>query len=621
MTVQLVGWVAGVVVAWLAGLGIFLVLLKRRELARFENGLFFSIVLALLGVALMAGSVAGIWGYFSAKNIMDRELITELQDVGGVMESEIMGDVTAVQAQLGSLGGTLAEAMINHASVSELRDRMATAQALSTRYLQLRLLDTSGNLIVATTQADSGLFEPINRIAIGFNLSGQAFVSDAYFSDIFKREMLHVSLPIADKNGHVQGLLSARFDLRAELEALIKSSRFNQSGYALVVDGDGHIIGYPDPSRLNKDFSDNPAVKQAWLTNTMGEIVGPNAFGDTRLFVYRPLKNPGTLAKRPWVLLTEINQSEELAPLRKLGRALLLGMALLVITTLFIAYLVSRSITDPMHTLGVFAQRIGGGDLTERVGISGKDVAGRLASTLNHMADGLQERDHVKEVFGRYIATQVSDKILHGGANLGGESRRVSILFSDIRNFTGMSEQMAPSQVVSFLNDYFSEMVDAVFEQNGILDKFLGDGLMAIFGAFGEGDDHPRHAVLAGLRMKSLLAKINGERSMQGKPPIAIGIGIHTDEVILGNIGSRKRLEYTVVGDGVNTCSRLQGLNKEFGTTILISETTYASVHEEFECRQMPDAQLRGKVKELKFYEVISVKSGVVAAAPALAGV
>jgi len=213
----------------------------------------------------------------------------------------------------------------------------------------------------------------------------------------------------------------------------------------------------------------------------------------------------------------------------------------------------------------------------------------------------------VKEVFGRYIATQVSDKILKGQVNLGGEARRVTILFSDIRNFTGMSEQMTPQQVVGFLNDYFSEMVDAVFEQGGVLDKFMGDGLMAVFGSLGDQPDHPRRAVLAALRMKALLAKINGERAMAGRAPIAIGVGIHTDEVIVGNIGSRKRLEYTVVGDGVNTTSRLQTLNKEFGTTILISETTYAAIKDEFECRMMPEAQLRGKTKELRFYEVVSM--------------
>src|SRR5258706_12309073 len=138
------------------------------------------------------------------------------------------------------------------------------------------------------------------------------------------------------------------------------------------------------------------------------------------------------------------------------------------------------------------------------------------------MATGLRERDHVKEVFGRYIATQVSDKILHGEANLGGESRRVSILFSDIRNFTTMSEQMTPQQVVTFLNDYFSEMADAVFEQNGILDKFLGDGLIAIFGAFGDAHDHPRRAVLASLRMQALLPKVNSQSAMAGTHAIPI---------------------------------------------------------------------------------------------------
>lgn len=106
--------------------------------------------------------------------------------------------------------------------------------------------------------------------------------------------------------------------------------------------------------------------------------------------------------------------------------------------------------------------------------------------------------------------------------------------------------------------------------------------------------------------MKALLAKINGERAVAGKPPIAIGVGVHTDEVIVGNIGSTKRLEYTVIGDGVNAASRVQTLNKEFGTTILITETTHEAIKDEFECRLMPEHTLRGKSKSLRFYEVVS---------------
>jgi class 3 adenylate cyclase len=613
MNIQIAVWVTLAALGWLLLLGGLVYALRHRWFARFENGFFLSMLVGLVGIALMAATIVGVWGFLSAKQILDQELIVELQDVGGIVESGIRNEIADVEAQLTGLGGTVADAIAAHAPESELRDRMIAAQSFNGRYLQMRLLDANGVLITATTTAASSELEPINRIAVGFNLAGKPFVSDAYFSPTFHREMLQVSLPIYDRAKRVQGMISARFDLRAELGSLIRGSKFNQSGYAVVVDGDGKIIGDPDERDLERNVSAYPAVQEAWRTGGVGEVRAQNVDGKMRLFVYRAMENPGTLAKRPWVLLTEIDQSEELAPVRKLARALSIGIGLLLVASGLVAHRISRSIQQPLEGLSAFAHEIGTGNLTSRSGLTGRDIAGRLAGRLNHMAAGLQERDHVKEVFGRYIATQVSEKILHGEANLGGESRRVSILFSDIRNFTTMSEQLTPQQVVTFLNDYFSEMVDAVFEQNGILDKFLGDGLMAIFGAFDDDQTHPRHAVLAALRMQSLLAKINGERAMAGKPPIAIGIGIHTDEVILGNIGSRKRLEYTIVGDGVNTCSRLQALNKDFGTTILISETTYAAVKDEFECRPMPEAILRGKVKELKFFEVVSVKAAALA--------
>ncbi len=172
-----------------------------------------------------------------------------------------------------------------------------------------------------------------------------------------------------------------------------------------------------------------------------------------------------------------------------------------------------------------------------------------------------------------------------------------------------LAEIMPAEQIVEFLNDYFSEMVDAVFEQSGVLDKFMGDGMLCVFGSLDEASDHPRRAVMAGLRMKALLAKINGERTMAGMAPIAIGIGIHTDDVIVGNIGSRRRLEYTVIGDGVNTCQRVEAANKEFGTTILITETTYEAVGEEFECRPMPEATLKAKTKTPRLYAVLSARA------------
>src|SRR6202023_24318 len=134
------------------------------------------------------------------------------------------------------------------------------------------------------------------------------------------------------------------------------------------------------------------------------------------------------------------------------------------------------------------------------------------------------------------------------------------------------SEAMTPAQVVEFLNEYFSEMVDAVFEHGGVLDKFIGDGMLATFGSVDDAPDPSRRAVQAAMRMKAKLAAINAARTAQGKPIIHIGIRIHTADVIVGNIGSRKRSEYTVIGDGVNTCSRVEPLNKDFGTTLLVTQ-------------------------------------------------
>jgi adenylate cyclase len=376
----------------------------------------------------------------------------------------------------------------------------------------------------------------------------------------------------------------------------------------VLVSEDGRILAHPDPKRIHEDISSYPAVQMA-LQGQQGLTRMTNKAGQTRLFFYRAMKGPATVNPQWLVLLTEMSESEAEAPLRILRQRFLLGMGVLAIACLIIAQQLSLYIRRPLHELVDMVEKIEKGDLTVHFRDFGSDAVGRLGNALNKMVHGLLERDKVKELFGRYVTTQVSEEVLKGQVDLGGESKRVTILFSDIRDFTTMSEHMAPSQVVSFLNNYFSEMVEAVFEQGGVLDKFMGDGMMAVFGSLGNIPDHPRRAVMAALRMKALLAKINGERNMSGIPPIQIGIGIHTDEVIVGNIGSRKRLEYTVIGDGVNTSSRVQSLNKEFGTTILITETTYEAVKDIFECRSMPAAPLKGKTKPIQFYEVVSVKS------------
>ena len=342
---------------------------------------------------------------------------------------------------------------------------------------------------------------------------------------------------------------------------------------------------------------------------TDGSLIDLNRAGQERLIFYQPIKGLGTINPKPMLLMVEMNESEASSALRRLRFNFFVGMGLIALACLVTAQQLSRYIKRPLRDLLRMVRKVQAGDLSVPNLNGGRDEIGQLGAALKGMVDGLRERDMVKEIFGRYVATQVSEEVLKGKVNLGGECRRVTILFSDIRNFTAMAEEMEPTQVVDFLNDYFSEMVEAVFEYGGILDKFMGDGMMAVFGSFGDEPDHPRRAVMTALRMKALLGKINGKRSIVGKPPINIGVGIHTDEVVTGNIGSHRRLEYTVIGNGVNTTSRVESLNKVFDTTILITSSTYEEVKDLFECRLMPEAQAEGKARALQVYEVLSIRS------------
>jgi len=583
---------------------LFYFALTHRWFAHLSRGYLIVLMLCLVGLSLLSEMLVGLWSYDSARRIMYQQIVGQLENVGDVVQGQIKRDIDHALAQLKQLAKVVA-AGAEGRDGRQTSAKFAEVQELNPRLLQLRLTDATGKILAE--RSVTGLIDPMNRVAAAVSIEGKTFASDPFIAPAFKKYVLNLSVPVLSGKGDVIGTLGARYDLQQQLQDMISTTKFNVSGYAVVVSSEGRIIAHPNPSRLHDDVSGYPAVKLA-SDGHSGSVEALNKAGEKRLMIYRPLESPATFNPKPMILLTEIKQSEADAPLVDLKKQLLIAMGVMIVLSLLIAIQVSLSLKKPVQELVHMAESVQQGDLTARVEHQGRDELGQLASALNKMVEGLQERDHVKEVFGQYVTTQVSEKVLQGNVNLGGESRVVTILFSDIRNFTAMSEQMTPTEVVSFLNNYFSEMVDAVFEQGGVLDKFIGDGLMAVFGSFGEVPDHAARAVRAGLRMKALLGKINGERAIKGQAPIAIGVGIHTDEVILGNIGSRKRLQYTAIGDGVNTSSRVESLNKELGTTLLITESTYELVRDEFECRAMPAAHVKGKSKPLQVYEVLSGK-------------
>ncbi len=191
---------------------------------------------------------------------------------------------------------------------------------------------------------------------------------------------------------------------------------------------------------------------------------------------------------------------------------------------------------------------------------------------------------------------------------LGGNKQEVTILFSDIRNFTNMSEQMQPEQVVELLNEYFQAMTNVIFGHEGTVDKYIGDAIMAVFGAPVSSPDDPVRAVRTGLDMLSALDLLRAKWESQGRSTFKIGIGVNTGEAIVGNMGSTQAMGYTVIGDAVNLASRLEGLNKELGTSLLISEATYERVRDYVEVKEFSGIKVKGKAEEMKVYAVQGLK-------------
>jgi adenylate cyclase len=231
-----------------------------------------------------------------------------------------------------------------------------------------------------------------------------------------------------------------------------------------------------------------------------------------------------------------------------------------------------------------------------------------LTSHFNDMVEGLKERDRLKETFGRYVTRQVADHLMKGHQDLGGELVPVTVLFSDIRSFTSISERMDPRALLDFLNEYFAGMVESVLSHQGVVDKFIGDAIMAVFGAPVPEPEDPLRAVKAALEMRARLERINEGFRARGLPEIKTGIGLHSGQVVAGNMGHSERMEYTVIGDPVNLASRLEGMTKELGCDVLLSEDLYLLVKDEVEAEPLKKIRVKGRDQEVMVYRLVGLR-------------
>jgi adenylate cyclase len=275
----------------------------------------------------------------------------------------------------------------------------------------------------------------------------------------------------------------------------------------------------------------------------------------------------------------------------------------------FLGALLLRRVSDAMRDISDEMDRIGRFELTERKLSS----APSIIMEVNRMSEATDRMKSSLRSFGRYVPRELVQDLLQSGrdAVLGGEKLVITTLFSDIAGFTTLSESMEPSALVSLLGDYFGRMSDTVREHQGTVDKYIGDAIMAFWGAPRPLQDHAVAACRCALAMRDRLRAMQAEWAKQGRPSIAARIGVNTGEAVVGNIGSPERMNYTAMGDTVNLASRLEGLNKSYGTGILIGETTAAMVSEHMVLRPVDFVAVKGKAKAVLVHELLGEKGQV----------
>ncbi|MDF1734985.1 MAG: adenylate/guanylate cyclase domain-containing protein [Minwuia sp.] len=284
--------------------------------------------------------------------------------------------------------------------------------------------------------------------------------------------------------------------------------------------------------------------------------------------------------------------------------AIIMDMAVGLFLICVVLTFLPLSLTRPIEILAAAVERVARGDLTVRAPVTSNDEIGGLTTRFNEMVDGLNERQAIRETFGKYVPEAVAEQLIRDPGVLAGEERIATIMFTDIQGFTGISEMLSPAETIALLNDYFEVVLEPIRAEGGTVNAFIGDSVFASFNVPVPHDDHAARAIRAGLAIERAL---EGKRFGPGDDiRLTTRIGINTGTVAAGAVGGGDRLGYTIIGDSVNVASRLEGLAKEMGGPILVSDTTRRVAGDAFRFEQLGKVAIRGRAREIMVWRVQS---------------
>lgn len=267
------------------------------------------------------------------------------------------------------------------------------------------------------------------------------------------------------------------------------------------------------------------------------------------------------------------------------------------------AMYVGRTIVRPLRSLESAMERVEAGDLDAAAAVTTTDEIGHLSGVFNRMLEGLRREAMVRDLFGQYVSPELARLAIEQQGQLAGQVVHCSVLFVDIRRFTALAEVLPPERLIGTLNRYFGQMLGEVEAEGGMVNKFGGDSLLAVFGSpLNPSQDHAVRAVRAALAMRRALADFNRQQAATEMPELQVGFGIATGEVVAGNVGSSRKLEYTVIGDPVNLAARLQELTPELGAEILLSPDTARQARDVARLRSLGEIEIRGRAQPVEVY-------------------
>lgn len=429
------------------------------------------------------------------------------------------------------------------------------------------------------------------------NQAMQGITSVINVSPYFGIPMMCLSIPY--RQGRSVLPMVMLIDLRSSFMELIDTKGITLT---YIVNEEGELIAHPEEDMVID------AVNLSGLKVVEDMFDQPVASGQIRYTAESGETNLGSFKKIPTGrlgIITEVNEDIAFEQIYIIQRRNIYLMIMVLSLAVLIVYFFSKSLTSPVKNLVVATKMIEGGQFNIDLKSKTKDEIGVLTNAFVEMGRGLEEKERMKDAFGRFVNQEIAEMAMKNEIQLGGEIKQATIFFSDIRSFTAISEKLTPSEVVEFLNDYMTLMVECVNESHGFVDKYIGDAIMAVWGTpISHGND-VENAINGALKMRTALMRFNLDRGSDKKPIIRIGCGLNTGDVLAGQIGSTERMEYTVIGDAVNLASRIEALNKPMGTDLLISHNTAVLVEGIYDLVPMNKIKVKGKSEPQQIYAVL----------------